>query len=158
MGHTRRIGLISDTHGLFRETIVTIFAGVDTIVHAGDVGNRSVLARLRAIAPVDAVSGNVDDRTDPELPRERSVPVGALTLHVSHGDELGRPNPTLLLERYAADILVFGHTHRQLHVRGADGRLVVNPGAAGPRRFDLRPSVAILTVSGRDARVEFHDV
>ncbi len=149
------VGLISDTHGQFRPQVTAAFAGVDLIVHAGDVGGPSVLAALRAIAPVNAVSGNVDDRHDPNLPRTLSLPIGALTLHVSHGDESGSPKPELLLARYAADIIVYGHTHRALMVRSDDGRLVVNPGAAGPRRFNLEPSVAILTVEGRETRLEF---
>ncbi len=149
------VGLISDTHGQFRPQVTAAFAGVDLIVHAGDVGGPAVLAALRAIAPVNAVSGNVDDRHDPNLPRALSLPIGALTLHVSHGDEIGSPKPELLLAHYAADIVVYGHTHRALMVRSDDGRLVVNPGAAGPRRFNLAPSVAILTVEGREARVEF---
>lgn len=123
-------------------------------MHAGDVGGRDVLDRLLAIAPVEAVSGNVDDRQDPMLPRQRSIPVGALSLHVSHGDELKRPTPELLLARYSADILIFGHTHRAIVVRDARGRLVVNPGAAGPRRFDIKPSVAKLTVCDGTAEVE----
>lgn len=148
------VGLISDTHGLLRPEIVPCFAGVDAIVHAGDVGGHAVLAALAKIARVQAVSGNVDDRHDPMLPRERTFPVGALTLHVSHGDELGRPTPEGLLARYAADILVFGHTHQAVLFRQGD-RLVVNPGAAGPRRFRLQPSVAKLMVTGRRADVEF---
>lgn len=154
MTATRRaIGLISDTHGQFRQEIVSIFTGVDLIVHAGDVGGAAVLKALAAIAPVEAVSGNVDDRHDPTLPRERTIPVGDLMLHVSHGDELGSPRPEALLARYAADILVYGHTHRALTLRSDTGRLVVNPGAAGPRRFNLQPSVAILSVAGRAASV-----
>lgn len=149
------VGLISDTHGQFRPQVTAAFAGVDLIVHAGDVGGASVLAALRAIASVNAVSGNVDDRHDPNLPRALSLPIGELTLHVSHGDEMGSPTPELLLAHYAADIIVYGHTHRALTVRSDDDRLVVNPGAAGPRRFNLEPSVAILTVEGREARLEF---
>ena len=149
-----QIGLIADTHGLFRPEVARIFAGVDLIVHAGDVGGAAVLRELAAIAPVEAVSGNVDDRFDPMLPLERTLPIGSLTLHVSHGDELGQPTPDRLLTRYAADILVYGHTHKALVVRDDRGRLVVNPGAAGPRRFKLEPSVGRLTVSGRDAEVE----
>ena len=147
------IGLIADTHGLWRPQIAEIFAAVDLIVHAGDVGGHEILRHLSAIAPTEAVSGNVDDRFDPELPRERSLPVGELTLHVSHGDELGRPTAERLLTRYAADILVYGHTHQAQVVRDGRGRLVVNPGAAGPRRFNLEPSVALLTVTGRTADV-----
>lgn len=148
------VGLISDTHGQFRPGVPRAFEGVDLIVHAGDVGSRAVLEALAAIAPVEAVSGNVDDRHDPMLPRERTIPLGGLTLHVSHGDELGSPKPDLLLKRYTADVLVYGHTHRSVILRGADGRLVINPGAAGPRRFDIEPSVARLTVEGRTASVE----
>ena len=75
-------------------------------------------------------------------------------LHVSHGDELGRPTPERLLARYDADVIVFGHTHKAVMVR--DGhRVVVNPGAAGPRRFKLQPSVARLAIVGGWAEVEF---
>ena len=81
------------------------------------------------------------------------MPIGGLTLHVSHGHELGRPTPELMLARYAGDVLVFGHTHRALIARNAE-RLVVNPGAAGPRRFDVEPSVARLTIAGGRAEVE----
>ena len=90
----------------------------------------------------------------PRLSRELTIPVGGLTLHVSHGHELGSPTAALLVASYSADILVFGHTHRALVTRmerGGGSVLIVNPGAAGPRRFNLKPSVAILTVSGRNA-------
>lgn len=147
------IGLISDTHGLLRPEAVRALAGVDLIVHAGDVGGAGVLEGLRAVAPVDAVYGNVDDPHDPALARERTVPIGALTLHVSHGHEVGSPTPERLALRYTADVLVFGHTHRPLVV--AIGRqLVINPGAAGPRRFNLEPSVARLRVTGSETAVE----
>jgi putative phosphoesterase len=155
-GGTRAVvGLVSDTHGRVRPQLATVFAGVDLIVHAGDVGGRAVLEALAAMAPVEAVSGNVDDRHDPSLPRTRTLPVGGRTLHVSHGDELGSPTPEALLARYSAGILVYGHTHRPLLVRAPDGRIVVNPGAAGPQRFHLKPSVAILTVTGHDVDVRF---
>jgi putative phosphoesterase len=152
-GQVYVVGLISDTHGLLRPEVTGIFAGVDLIVHAGDVGGAAVLAALRQIAPVEAVWGNVDDTHDPALARERILPIGALTLHLSHGHEFGSPTPDLVLDRYDADVVVFGHTHRAIVTR-RDGRIAVNPGAAGPRRFDLRPSVARLTVEGRRADVE----
>ena len=148
------IGLIADTHGLLRPEVTRVFSDVDLIVHAGDVGGHDVLRGLQAMAPVEAVSGNVDDRFDPMLPRERSLPAQGLILHVSHGDELGQPTPELLLARYAGDILVFGHTHKAVVFRDPRGRLVVNPGAAGPRRFKLEPSVARLTVVDKIADVE----
>lgn len=148
------VGLVSDTHGLFRPQLRAALAGVDLIIHAGDVGGADVLQQLSEIAPVEAVSGNVDDRRNPLLPRERTLSVGALTIHVSHGDEVGSPRPELLLARYAGDVLVYGHTHRQLVFRSADNRVVVNPGAAGPRRFDIKPSCARLMIANGHAEVE----
>ena len=138
------IGLISDTHGLFRPEIARAFAGVDRILHAGDVGSRAVLEALAKIAPVDAVFGNVDDPHDPALARERTLTHNGIAIHVSHGHELGRPTASLVLARYAGEVVVFGHTHRAVTLRAADGRLAINPGAAGPRRFDVTPSVARL--------------
>jgi putative phosphoesterase len=152
------IGLISDTHGRVRPQLAHVFSGVDCIVHAGDVGDEAVLRALAAVAPVHAVSGNVDDRNDPVLPRARTLEVGGLTLHVSHGDELGSPTPEALLARYAGDILVYGHTHRTALFRTPDRRVVVNPGAAGPARFNLKPSVAILEIAAGRVDVTFIDL
>lgn len=158
MGGPVRIGLVSDTHGQVRPSLLDALAGVDLIVHAGDVGGRAVLDALARVARVEPVSGNVDDRHDPALPRTRLLQVGELSLLVSHGDECGSPTPALLLERYDADIVVYGHTHKRLECRTPDGRLVVNPGAAGPRRFQLTPSAARLTVDGRTVHVTFVDL
>jgi len=147
------VGVISDTHGLLRPEVLRAFDGVELIVHAGDVGNHAVLDGLANIARVEAVYGNVDDQHDPSLARERTVAVGGLTVHVSHGHELGRPTPALALARYAGDVVIFGHTHRAIVAREAN-RIGLNPGAAGPRRFDVRPSVARLTIAGGAAEVE----
>ena len=150
---THVIGLISDTHGLVRAGVHEALAGVELILHAGDVGGDDVLDELALIAPVLAVFGNTDPPGAPRLSVEVVRTVGGVSIHVSHGHELGSPTPAKLLERYAGDVLVYGHTHRQLVARAA-GRLVVNPGSAGPRRFDLVPSVATLTVSNGVASVE----
>jgi putative phosphoesterase len=141
------VGVISDTHGLVRPGLAAAFAGVQRILHAGDVGGPAVLDALSKLAPVDAVFGNVDDRHDPSLARERVVTVGGVTIHVSHGHELGRPTPELALARYRGDVVIFGHTHRSVVMRDAAGRIGMNPGAAGPRRFDLSPSVARVTIT-----------
>ena len=147
------VGLISDTHGFLRASVHQALAGVSLILHAGDVGGAEILDELRIIAPVQAVFGNTDHPDDPDLSQELVVPVGELEVHVSHGHELGVPTPEKLLGAYPHDIIVYGHTHRQL-LSKADGRLVINPGAAGPRRFDLTSSVARLTVTGSKAEVE----
>ena len=146
------IGLISDTHGLVRPQVHRALAGVEIILHAGDVGGDEVLDELALIAPVLAVYGNTDTPGDPRLRDAIDRLFGGVSVHVSHGHELGSPTPAKLLERYAARVIVYGHTHRQLITR-ADGRLVVNPGAAGARRFKLEPSVARLTVSDGAADV-----
>lgn len=148
------LGLIADTHGLLRSDVHEALAGVDLLLHAGDVGGDDVLDELALIAPVEAVYGNTDCQDDPRLRAEIVRRVGDLAIHVSHGHEFGSPTPGRLLTAYpTADILVYGHTHRALVTR-EEGRLVVNPGAAGPRRFDLLPSVARLTIVGRSAEVE----
>ena len=150
------IGLVSDTHGLIRDGLFEALAGVSQILHAGDVGGRPVLDALSAIAPVLAVYGNVDS-IDGLLPASIAIDAGGLSIHVSHGHELGSPAPAKLLTRYPADIIVFGHTHRPLvHRDGA--RLVVNPGAAGPRRFDVQPTVGILRIINGKAEVELRPI
>ena len=147
---TSVIGLISDTHGLLRPSVHEAFKGVHLILHAGDVGGDEILDELALIAPVHAVYGNTDDPGDPRLRAALEMEIGGLRIHVSHGHELGAPKPEKLLARYAADVIVYGHTHKQLITR-ADGRLVVNPGAAGPARFGLEPSVAVLEITASNA-------
>jgi len=147
------IGLIADTHGLVRPGVHDALAGVAFLLHAGDVGGDAVLDELALIAPVYAVFGNTDPPGDPRLTREIVRELGGLSLHVSHGHELGSPTPAALFGRYAQDVLVYGHTHRQLVTR-ADGRVAINPGAAGPRRFDVVPGVARLTIANGAADVE----
>ena len=151
------IGLISDTHGLLRPGVHEAFAGVELILHAGDVGGDDILDELATIAPVEAVWGNTDPPGMPRLQERISRQCDSLMVGVSHGHEVGRLSPETLLARYPEDVLVFGHTHRPLIVR-ADGRLVINPGAAGPRRFDIQPSVALLRIVGDQADVELREV
>jgi uncharacterized protein len=147
------VGLVSDTHGLVRPEIFTALEGVELILHAGDVGGRSVICELAAIAPVRAVYGNTDVPDEPGLEASLQLDVQSLSIHVSHGHEVGRPTAEKLLARYPADVIVFGHTHKPLVVRHGS-RLVVNPGAAGPRRFDLKPSVGRMRVEKGEVDVE----
>jgi putative phosphoesterase len=150
------VGLISDTHGLVRPDVFTALDGVHLILHAGDVGE-NVLEELAAIAPVEAVYGNTDPTDDPRLKQSIERELGGLRVHVSHGHELGSPTPARLAAKYDADVIVYGHTHQQKIVE-VDRRLIVNPGAAGPRRFRLRPSVAVLTIEERRPSVRLIDL
>ena len=149
----RVIGLVSDTHGLIRPDIFSALDGVELILHAGDVGGVDVLAELATIAPVQAVTGNTDPPDTPGLSASLEREIDGVRIHVSHGHELGRPTPERLLAAYPHDVIVYGHTHRQLITQAGD-RLVINPGAAGPRRFSLMPSVARLAIENGRAEAE----
>ena len=151
------VGLISDTHGLVRPDVYTALAGVELILHAGDVGGDDILDELSLIAPVHAVRGNTDPPGDPRTPEAIDTEIGGVRIHVSHGHEVGAPTPAKLLERYNADVIIYGHTHKQL-ITNADSRWVVNPGAAGPRRFDLLPSVAKMVIQDGRVAVEIIDL
>lgn len=151
------VGLISDTHGLVRPRVHEALAGVELILHAGDVGGDEILDELALIAPVLAVYGNTDAPGQLRLTESIDRSIGGVTVHVSHGHEVGSPTPARLLARYPAQVIVYGHTHRQ-HVAQVDGRLVVNPGAAGAKRFKLEPSVARLTIAEGRAVVEIVDL
>ncbi len=147
-----QIGLISDTHGLLRPDVHRALKGVSLILHAGDVCGDEILDELALIAPVQAVFGNCDHPDDPRLKERLDLTLGGLRIHVSHGHELGRPAAATVAAAYDADVCVYGHTHRQLVERVGE-RLIVNPGSAGPRRFDLVPSVARLTIVAGRAEV-----
>jgi hypothetical protein len=144
------VGLISDTHGQIRRAALDALRGVDVILHAGDVGGRPVLDALSAIAPVRAVMGNVD--LAGTLDASIDCELDGTRVHVSHGHELGRPTPERLAARYDAAVIIYGHTHTAL-VRTIGSALVVNPGAAGPRRFNLRPSIGLLRLPEREVTI-----
>ena len=146
------VGLIADTHGLVRPSVFAALDGVELILHAGDVGE-GVLEELQTIAPVLAVLGNTDWPGTPGLAESIDREIHGIRVHVSHGHELGSPTPERLLAAYDADVIVYGHTHKQLVVQ-MDGRWVVNPGAAGPRRFKLQPSVGRLSIHAGRVNIE----
>lgn len=149
------IGLISDTHGLVRPEVFDALKGVDLILHAGDVGPAEVLLELATIAPVRAVYGNTDAPGRTDLVERIDEMFEGVRVVVTHGHEIPNLNPPRLVSAYMhADVIVYGHTHQQLVTRAAR-RTVINPGAAGARRFKLQPSVGKLFIDGRnvDARI-----
>ena len=136
-----RIGLISDTHGLLRPQALEALAGVERIIHAGDIGNAAVLEALESIAPVDVVRGNNDTGAwAASIPHSQTLDHGGLRIHLLHDiNELkGRMPPV--------HIVIAGHSHRPL-VQERDGVLRVNPGSAGPRRFKLPVTVGFLEIA-----------
>jgi putative phosphoesterase len=150
----RTIGLISDTHGLLRPQALSALEGSELILHAGDVGNPGILEALKKIAPVFAVRGNVD--TEPwaqALPETEVVETQAATIYMLHDAH------ALDLDPSAAGfhIVLSGHSHKPSRTEKG-GVLFLNPGSAGPRRFDLPVTVARLDLSKRPWNVTFVDL
>jgi hypothetical protein len=148
------IGLISDTHGLLREEALEALRGSELVIHAGDVGKPEILEELRTIASVVAVRGNVD--TEPwaqALPETAVVEAGAALIYILHDVK------TLDLNAAGAGfhIVVSGHSHKPGKTE-RDGVLYINPGSAGPRRFQLPVTVALLRVDRTPYEVEFVDL
>ncbi len=141
-----RLGVIADTHGLLRPEVFDAFAGVDHILHAGDIGPADLLVELETIAPVTAVWGNTDGfELRARLPEVAAIELEGFPFVVVHGHQLGSPTPERLQASYPdALVIVYGHTHRPLLTLVDQVVTVMNPGGAGARRFDLPPSVGIL--------------
>lgn len=145
-----RIGLISDTHGLLRPEAVAALQGCAQIIHAGDIGKPQVLDGLRAIAPLEAIRGNIDMADWAQvLPERLDLRIGGLTLHVLHDLKQLDIDPLAA----GVDVVIAGHSHKP-KVERRDGVLYVNPGSAGPRRFSLPISLALLELNDGQAQVE----
>ena len=141
---SKRVGLISDTHGLLRPQAVAFLRGSDYIVHAGDIGAPEVLEALSAIAPVTAVRGNNDrDAWARGIPDMAGLEVEKVRICVIHD----RAD----FEGTGYHVVVSGHSHKPL-IEERDGVLYVNPGSAGPRRFKLPIAVAELRIGGGTVR------
>lgn len=149
-----RIGLISDTHNHLDPRLFSLLAGVDHILHAGDIGETSLLSELERIAPVTAVSGNND--FDVRLREFELVELGGRRFLLHHIVNPLRPSEALRrrLELNRPDVVVFGHTHEAL-ARQVDGTLYINPGYAGRPRFGQPRSIALLHDVEGDLRPEF---
>jgi putative phosphoesterase len=137
-----QIGVISDTHGLLRPEAVAALRGSDRILHAGDVGDPGILDRLRELAPVTAVRGNIDRETwAAALPETELVEVEGVSLYMLH--DLARLD--LKPEAAGIRVVIYGHTH-QPEIEERNGVLYFNPGSVGPRRFRLPVSLGRLVI------------
>jgi hypothetical protein len=146
-----RIGVISDTHGLLRPEALKALQGAEHILHAGDIGDPAILDALRAVAPVTAIRGNIDERGPcGNLPSTELVERGGRSIYMLHDVKQLDLNP----EAAGIAAVVFGHSHKPL-VEWRRGVLFLNPGSAGPRRFQLPVSLAWLHIETDklDARI-----
>lgn len=138
-----RIGVISDTHSLLRPEAIAALRGSDRILHAGDVGDPGILDRLRELAPVTAVRGNVDrGRWAAALPETELVEIEGLSIYLIH--DLGQLD--LKPEAAGIRVVIYGHSH-QPKIEEKNGVLFFNPGSAGPRRFHLPMSLGVLEIN-----------
>jgi putative phosphoesterase len=154
VGDAAIIGLISDTHGLLRPEALTALEGSDLIIHAGDVGKPGIIEQLRAVAPVAAVRGNVDRGPwASQLPMTAVAEVRSVLIYVLHDIQ------QLDLDPAAAEfnIVVSGHSHKPSHTERS-GVIYLNPGSAGPRRFELPITAARVDLSRLPWSVEFIDL
>ena len=144
-----RIGVISDTHGLLRAEALAALAGVDHILHAGDVGDAGILDSLRAVAPTTAIRGNIDTSgACAALPPTEALELGGKLFYLVHSVHDLDLNPRLA----EIDVVVSGHSH-QHGAAMRDGVLFLNPGSAGPRRFKLPITLAIVEVAGPELQL-----
>ena len=149
-----RVGLISDTHGLMRPEALAALEGVSHIVHAGDIGTAEILTQLGAIAPVTVVRGNNDKGPWARGIAEHEVlKIGGKSIYVLHDLKELDLDPTAA----GFSVVVTGHSHKTL-ITNRDEVLYVNPGSAGPRRFTLPISVAMLEIAGDTIRAEIREL
>ena len=145
-----KIGLIADTHGLLRPEALAALQGVDHLIHAGDIGGAHILTELERIAPLSVVRGNNDgDAWADNIAERLTLRFGAVSLYLLHDLKQLDIDP----KAEGIDVVIAGHSHKPLHEE-RDGVLYLNPGSAGPRRFKLPISVALLHIDGDAVRFE----
>lgn len=143
----KRIAVISDTHGLLRPEVIQAITGCDAIIHGGDINNQQILDQLSLLAPLYVVRGNNDKEWADHLPESITVQMEDCTVFVVHNKKFV---PQGL---HGVDAVIFGHSHKYAE-QIIDGRLWLNPGSCGKRRFDQEITFAMLTVNGKEMTVE----
>jgi uncharacterized protein len=149
-----RLGVISDTHGLLRPEALELLQGVDRIIHAGDIGPPEILERLKVIAPVTAVRGNMDGGTlGMMLPDAESIQIGTILIHVLHDLNRMKCNPA----NEGIGMVINGHTHRPV-LHTVQEVVYLNPGSAGPRRLGLPVCLACVNLNNGRISVRHIDI
>jgi putative phosphoesterase len=149
-----KIGVISDTHGLLRPEAEQRLAGVAHIIHAGDIGRPEIITSLSRIAPVIAIRGNVDTADwAARYPDTQTISLGGRSIHVLHDLHDLAFDP----KSRGVDVVISGHSH-QARIETVDGVVYLNPGSAGPRRFKLPVTLAILEVTKGGMRAGICDL
>ena len=142
-----RVAVLSDTHGLLRPEVIQIVTGCDAIIHGGDINNQKILDQLSALAPLYVVRGNNDKEWAEHLPESIAIQIEDCVLFVVHNKKF------VPSELHGIDAVIFGHSHKYAE-QMIDGRLWLNPGSCGKRRFDQEITLAILMINGKELSVE----
>ena len=143
----KRIGVLSDTHGLLRPEVLSALSGCDAIIHGGDINKPEILEQLENIAPVYVVRGNNDKEWAEEIPHHLTVTLGGVSFYLVHNKK------EIPADLSGIDAVVFGHSHKYLQEEQG-GLLWLNPGSCGPRRFHQEITMMMAEVSGGRLRVE----
>lgn len=147
----KRIGVLSDTHGLLRPEVLSALSGCDAIIHGGDINKPEILEQLEKIAPVYVVRGNNDKEWAEHLPITLTFQIEQCRFFLVHNKKQVPGDLT------GIDAVIFGHSHKYF-AQDLDGRLWLNPGSCGKRRFDQEITLAILTVDGSSLSAEKIDI
>ncbi len=142
----KKIAVLSDTHGLLRPEVTEILRGCNAIVHGGDINRQNILDELNGFAPVFAVRGNNDKDWAEALPETRAFTLYGIRFFVVHNRK------QIPADTDNADIIVYGHSHKY-EEKFAEGKMFLNPGSCGPRRFSQPITFAVLEVD-EDAGTE----
>lgn len=142
-----KAAVLSDTHGLLRPEVLETITGCDVIIHGGDINKQEVLDKLQQIAPVYAVRGNNDKEWAEQIPKTLTISIEDCQIFVVHNK---KDVPKDLGD---ADAVIFGHSHKYFE-QTIGGRLWLNPGSCGKRRFDQEITFAMMTVEGKEIEVE----
>jgi len=152
------VGVISDTHGLLRPQVFDLFQDVETIIHAGDIGDQNILSDLRTLAPVQAVCGNTDGfPLTEQFPPKRSFQLEDVKVFLTHIGGSPQQMRSLYPEIEDSDLVIFGHSHKALHVQ--DGKILFfNPGSAGPVRFSLPVTLGKIRIEKSSIAAEIVEI
>ncbi len=142
-----KVGIISDTHGLLRPAVLEGLRSCDYIFHGGDINQPGILDTLRAIAPLYVVRGNNDREWAEDLPEHLTVTLGGVTLFMVHNKK------DIPAELGEVQIVIFGHSHKYFE-QWQEGRLWLNPGSCGRRRFDQEITMAVITMEEQSWQVQ----
>ena len=147
MNMSKRIAVLSDTHGLLRPEVLSAISGCDAIIHGGDINKPEIIERLQEIAPVYVVRGNNDKEWAEHIPATLTFQIEDCRFFLVHNKK------EVPKDLAGIDAVIFGHSH-QYFEENIDGRLWLNPGSCGKRRFDQEITLAMLTVDGRELSAE----